>query len=74
MLKKRLTVDGGPVAGAGRVAGTARGRSDDANSDQLTDLEVGDRVVGHWAGHFRRDCRPVCMRTKEKCASMRVGT
>ena len=47
MKEKRLTVDGGPVAGAGRVAGAARGRSDDANGDQLTGLEVGDRVVGH---------------------------
>ena len=67
MQEKRLTVDEGPVAGAGWVAGTARGRSDDANGDQLTGLEVGDRVVRHWAGHLRRDCRPVCMRTKEVC-------
>ena len=47
MQEKRLTVDEGPVAGAGWVAGTARGRSDDANGDQLTGLEVGDRVVRH---------------------------
>ena len=47
MQKKRLTVDRGPVAGARRVAGAARGRSDDANGDQLTGLEVGNCVVGH---------------------------
>ena len=46
MQEKRLTVDRSPVAGAGLVAGAARGRSDDANSDKLTGLEVGDRVVG----------------------------
>ena len=73
MQEKRLTVDGGPIAGAGRVAGAARGRSDDANGDQLTGFEVVDGIVGHWAGHLRRECRPVCMRRKEKCASMQVG-
>ena len=47
MQEKRLTVDGGPVAGAGKVAGAARSCSDDANGDQLTGLEVDDRVIGH---------------------------
>ena len=57
----RRTVDEGPVTGAGRGAGAARSRGHDAHGDQPTGLEVGDRVVGHRAGHLCRDWSPACM-------------